>query len=179
MSGVPTLWRKAEGNTAWRVMARCMPALRGLRPLARMETTCTGTGRSTGWPLARPSRSGPHREGRTRNPMMHGPGEVGPAHSTGEVAEQRRASGRGGDGGKGRGQGQCGRSSTRRTQSWESVSPALDRVREAARRDKTSPVHGAAAPRDRRPAALVVPSVEEARGARRRRGDVGAVRRRA
>ena len=34
--------------------------------------------------------------------------EVGLAHSTGEVAEQRRARGRGGDGGKGRGQGQCG-----------------------------------------------------------------------
>jgi hypothetical protein len=35
------------------------PALRGLRPLARVEAACTGTGRSTGWPFGevRPERS--------------------------------------------------------------------------------------------------------------------------
>jgi hypothetical protein len=51
-SGVPTLWRKAEGNMAWRAKASTMSALRGLRPLARTETTCSGTGRSLGRPLS-------------------------------------------------------------------------------------------------------------------------------
>lgn len=39
------------------------PALRGLRPLARVEATCTGTGISTGWPLrkVRPQRSASRR----------------------------------------------------------------------------------------------------------------------
>ncbi len=51
-SRVPTLWRKAEGNMAWCAKASAMPALRGLRPLARTETTCAGTGRSLGRPLS-------------------------------------------------------------------------------------------------------------------------------
>jgi hypothetical protein len=34
-------------------MASAAPTLRGLRPLARVETTCTGTGISTGWPLGK------------------------------------------------------------------------------------------------------------------------------
>jgi hypothetical protein len=34
-SGAPTLWREAEGNTVWRVMASVMPAPRG------QETSCT------------------------------------------------------------------------------------------------------------------------------------------
>ena len=50
-SRVPTLWRKAEGNMAWRAKASTMPALRGPRPLACTEATCAGTGRSLGWPL--------------------------------------------------------------------------------------------------------------------------------
>jgi hypothetical protein len=50
-SRVPTLWRKAEGNMVRCAKASTSPALRGLIPLARMETTCTGTGRSFGWPL--------------------------------------------------------------------------------------------------------------------------------
>jgi hypothetical protein len=52
-SGAPTLWRKAEGNTGRRVMASAVLALRGPRPLARMEATCTGTGRSSGWPFGK------------------------------------------------------------------------------------------------------------------------------
>lgn len=58
-SRVPTLWRKAEGNTGWGAMASTSPALRGLRPLARVEATCTGTGRSSGRPFGkvRPGRS--------------------------------------------------------------------------------------------------------------------------
>ena len=48
---VPTLWRKAEGNTAWCVMVSAVSALRGLRPLARVKATCLGTGRSLGRPM--------------------------------------------------------------------------------------------------------------------------------
>jgi hypothetical protein len=38
--------------------------------------------------------------------------------------------------GRGGAKGNAVRGSTRQTQSWESVSPALDRIRETARRDK-------------------------------------------
>ena len=69
--------------------------------------------------------------------MMHGQWEVGRAHSTGEVVEQRRGhaaaetmEGRGGAKGNAAGR------STRQTQSWESASRALGRVRETARREK-------------------------------------------
>jgi hypothetical protein len=34
-------------------MASAAPTLRGLRPLARVEATCTGTGISTGWPFGK------------------------------------------------------------------------------------------------------------------------------
>jgi RNA-directed DNA polymerase len=51
-SRVPTLWRKAEGNMVRCAKASTSPALRGLRPLARTETTCSGTGRSLGRPLS-------------------------------------------------------------------------------------------------------------------------------
>jgi hypothetical protein len=44
--GAPTLWRKAEGNTAGTVMVRCTPAPRGPRPHARRDTIHTETGRS-------------------------------------------------------------------------------------------------------------------------------------
>ena len=58
-SRAPTLWRKAEGNTGWGAMASTGPALRGPRPLARVEAICTGTGRSSGWPFGKvhPGRS--------------------------------------------------------------------------------------------------------------------------
>jgi hypothetical protein len=34
-------------------MASAAPTLSGLRPLARVEATCTGTGISTGWPFGK------------------------------------------------------------------------------------------------------------------------------
>ena len=49
-------------------------------------------------------RGGPHREVQGRTPMMHGPRAVGQPRSTDEVPEQGRATGGGGDGGKGAGQ---------------------------------------------------------------------------
>ena len=80
--------------------------------------------------------SGPHREGRTRNPMMDVQGKSDPpivpvkspnnaASAAAEVVE-----------GRGGAKGNADQSGTRQTQSWVSVSPALDRIRDAARRDK-------------------------------------------
>jgi RNA-directed DNA polymerase len=45
-SRVPTPWCSAEGNTERIASARCARTLRGRRPRARTETSCTGTGRS-------------------------------------------------------------------------------------------------------------------------------------
>jgi hypothetical protein len=46
LPGVPTLSKMSEGNTECLDMARGNRAPRGRRPHARMETLCTGTGRS-------------------------------------------------------------------------------------------------------------------------------------
>jgi len=45
-SRVPTSWDVAEGNIGRVVSARHIWTLRGRRPRARTETSCTGTGRS-------------------------------------------------------------------------------------------------------------------------------------
>src|SRR5512147_1028828 len=96
--------------------------------------------REPGDPLAgRPGKSvlgGPHRQGRTRNPMMYGQGKSdspivpmkSPNNAAPAVAEAME--------GRGGAKGNAVRGSTCQTQSWESVSPALDRIRETARRDK-------------------------------------------
>ena len=47
---VPTLLSEAEGHTGRRNNASACPTLRGRRPQARVETSCTGTGRSSGRP---------------------------------------------------------------------------------------------------------------------------------
>ena len=41
---------KVEGNTGCIATARCSWTLRGLRPRARTQAPCTGTGRSPVWP---------------------------------------------------------------------------------------------------------------------------------
>jgi hypothetical protein len=46
-SGAPTLLSEAEGNTFGDAIASPRPALRGRRPLARAESSCARTGRST------------------------------------------------------------------------------------------------------------------------------------
>src|SRR5664279_1034087 len=95
---MPTPSRQAEGNIGSADIARRRRVPRGLRPRARTETPCMGTGRS----CVRPERkmlwdaSGSSRthadDGRTQ--------EVGQTCSTCEVPEQSRATGGGGDGGK-------------------------------------------------------------------------------
>lgn len=56
----PTLLTEAEGNTGSTAIARCDPALRGRRPVARAEPLCARTGRSHLYPswMARRVASG-------------------------------------------------------------------------------------------------------------------------
>jgi hypothetical protein len=105
--GVPTSWRMAEGNTEHDAMASRARALRGQRPRARTESPCSETGRSR----VRLRRSSP--QAASGSPRAHADDartrEVGQGRSTAEVAEQRRASGCGGGGGKDPGQGKLAR----------------------------------------------------------------------
>ena len=79
---------------------------------------------------------GPHRKGRTRDPMMNVQGNsdlpIVPAKSPNNAASAAAEAMEGRGGAK----GNAHQSGTRQTQSWESVSPALERIRDAARRDK-------------------------------------------
>ena len=101
---------------------------------------CKPPAREPGYPLADHSGesnpSGPYRKGPPVNPMMHGQGKSDPpivpvkssnnaAHAVAETME-----------GRGGAKGNAGQGSTRQTQSWESVSLALGRIRETARREK-------------------------------------------
>src|SRR5439155_10074443 len=92
----------AEGTIRHLDTARDGGVPRGQRPRARTETPRTRTGRSPGcpqqWlPWAASGSLSTHADDERA-------GEIGQAGSTDEVAEQRRATGRGGDGGKRSGQ---------------------------------------------------------------------------
>src|SRR5208282_3773799 len=76
---------------------------------------------SAGRPAAAPVRVGKAEEAVADDERS---GEVGQVHSTEEVLEQRRAIGRGGNGGKAPGQGETGRQRTLRAQNRAGVSPA-------------------------------------------------------
>ena len=95
--------RKAtRGGASRRVPPRLCVVI---RPPARVEAICTGTGRSTGWPSGLVRPAGPHRQGQWLQSDDARPGEVRLAHSTREAAEQGPVGGRGGGGGKGQGRG--------------------------------------------------------------------------
>src|SRR6266568_3793460 len=64
-TGVPTLSRFAEGNTVRTANARRAPALRGQRPVARVETSCARTGRSPRRPWRMAPRDASGRSGTT------------------------------------------------------------------------------------------------------------------
>jgi RNA-directed DNA polymerase len=115
-------------------IARRNGTLRGQRPRARTETPRTRTGRSPGRPWRRSPRAA--SGSRSTHADDERPGEVGQAGSTDEVAEQRRATGRGGDGGKRSGQRKPATANASRTPSRTDVRSALERVRQAASRDK-------------------------------------------
>lgn len=79
--------------------------------------------------------SGPHREGRTRNPMMNVQGKsdlpIVPMKLSNNAGLAAAETGEG----RGRAKGNAIQGGTGQTQGWESVSLALDRIRDAARRD--------------------------------------------
>jgi hypothetical protein len=104
------------------------------KTLACRYALCTRTGRSPAWPpelLSERSASG--RRGVEADEEQGG--EVRPFHSSADVGEQTWAT-RGGVGGaKGRDRGKR-EQHTCRTQSRESVSQGLERVREVAKQDK-------------------------------------------
>jgi RNA-directed DNA polymerase len=101
---------------------------------ACMDAPWTGTERSRAWPAVR--TTGPRREGEEPKPAMHGHEKsdpailaVKPANKAGQpVAErvERRAGAK----------GNAGQHSTRRAQDRESVSQALERIRQAAKERK-------------------------------------------
>src|SRR5512132_937021 len=123
-------------------MASTSPALRGLRPLAHVEATCTGTGRSSGRPSWIVLRDGPHRQGRTRNSMMYGQGKsdspIVPVKSPNNAARAAAEAMEGRGGAK----GNAVRGSTCQTQSWESYPPHwiayVNRIAYVKRHDGTS-----------------------------------------
>ena len=104
-SGMPTESIFAEGNTDYSDIARGRTIPRGLRPCARMEVLCTGTGRSHVRPDMAPRSALRIRQEYGGDARVW---EVGQAHSTWEASEQRpwRAKTRGGSGGKGPDQGE-------------------------------------------------------------------------
>ena len=84
--GEPTASQCPEGNMGCVVIARNSLSLRGRRPWARTEASCTGTGRSH----ARPRSDGPGSARRILSEQGRDvrAWEVGQANSTWEAAEQ-------------------------------------------------------------------------------------------
>ena len=166
---------EAEGNTDGRVIASARPTRRGRRPW-HVRTLLA---REPGDLAVRPVgayRAGPHREGEEPKPMMNGPEKsdsaivaVKPANKAGQPAaewvEPRAGT-----------EGNAGQPRTRRTQSRDSVSQGLDRVRQAARQRKKETVHRAAAPCDGRSAAGRVLGAQAPCGAWGGRADVAGLR---
>src|SRR4051812_19441672 len=120
--------RYAEGHTKGRAIASSPTTRRGRRPW-HVQTLFV---REPGGPR-RHTAIGPRREGEEPKPMMHGheksdPAIVAkkPANNAGQPAAERveRRAGT---------EGNAGQQSTRRAQNRESVSQALERVRQAAK----------------------------------------------
>jgi RNA-directed DNA polymerase len=135
VSGAPTPSRYAEGHAAASENASSSPAPRGLRPQACAESPCARTGRPAEHPSGDGS-SGRDGKGGRPKPSMNAQREsdslVVPtkpsnkASSTAaEVVEGRRLA-----------KGNVDQQNAPRTQRRISANSALDRVRQAARRDK-------------------------------------------
>jgi hypothetical protein len=143
--------RKATSRAA---LSRAVSGPRGVgEPEHACDLLMLRTGRSRGRPcllmMPRPGwfagwQIGGWRDARgtlRRHALDARPREVGQAHSTCEGAEQRRASGRGGAGGKGPARGECGQQNASRTQSRERRAKCAGRYapnRRGARFDATT-----------------------------------------
>lgn len=131
-SGVPTPSWEAEGHTEGRASASASRTPRGLRPRACDETLRAESGRTHGLPEE--MASGTQRKGSGRNPLMNDHEKsdrpVVPAkapNKTDKVAEELEE--------RGRAKENASQHNAHRTRSRESAPSALDRVRQAARRD--------------------------------------------
>ncbi|MFZ1999415.1 MAG: group II intron reverse transcriptase/maturase, partial [Candidatus Sulfotelmatobacter sp.] len=115
-------------------IARCNGVPRGHRPWARTEAPRAGTGRSR----VRPGQQLPRDASGSLRTYADDERtwEVGQTYCTGEVPEQHRATSSGGDGGKRFGQREPAQQNASRTPSREDALSALERVRQAAAKDK-------------------------------------------
>ena len=133
--GAPTPSPWVEGNTEPSEKASSEPALRGLRPRTCVESPCARTGR----PMDRPSQdgsSGRTGKGASPKPVVNGPGESDSAvvptkspNKAGSTAAEAME-------GRALAKGNVDQQNANRTQCRESAPSALDRVRQAARRDR-------------------------------------------
>lgn len=136
-SGAPTLFSQTEGNTTLGEIASTRTAPRSRRPLACAESPCARTGR----PVGHPGVDGPlGRFGKSESfkPKMNGqresddfvvptklPNKIG--KTIAEAVEERRSA-----------KGNMGQRNVPRTQSRTSTPNELERVRQAARKDKNA-----------------------------------------
>jgi RNA-directed DNA polymerase len=120
-------------------MARDGPTWRGRRPLACTETLCAGPGRPCTWPGR--SHPGPHSEPEGHGCEARGQG-VGQLHSTKEASEQHPGRTTRAEDVEGRelAKGKMGEQNRDRTQRRGALQHALDRLRQAARRDHAKPL---------------------------------------
>lgn len=133
-SGMPTQWRVSEGNTGCTASARCARIPRGQRPCACTQAPGPGTGRSHVCLQGRELQtvSGSQRT----NTDDERTWEVGQPRNTCEVVEPCRGTGRGATEGRGLAKGNSPERNALRTQGREDALSALERVRQAATRDK-------------------------------------------
>ena len=134
-----------EGNMCGTAM-RGAVALPGSKATSRAKGSYRNLGGLVSGRQMLRERDGPHREGEEPKPMTHGSGKsdsvivaVKPANkaeqSAAEPVEPRTET-----------KGNAGQQNTRRAQDRASVSQALERVRQVARRGEEGEVHLAAAP---------------------------------
>lgn len=128
-------WDEAEGNTCVFHIARRHRTPRGRRPRACVETPRTGIGRSQ-VRLSAEGAGRPRRKVRGHNPMMHGPGKsdspIVPRKSPNKVGQPTAQ----GMEGRGLAKGNLPEQNAPRTQGRPSAPSALERVRQAARKDR-------------------------------------------
>lgn len=129
------LWDEAEGNTCDFHIARRRRTPRGRRPLACVETPRTGIGRSQ-VRLSAEGSGRPHRKAQGRNPMMHGPGKSDSPVVPGKSPNKASREAAEGMEGRGLAKGNSPEQNAPRTQGRNGAPSALERVRQAAKKDR-------------------------------------------
>src|SRR5260370_18212692 len=142
-SGMPTLWRLSEGKTGCTTIARCTRIPRGQRPRACTQAPCLGTGRSTS--VCRGENCRPCREVKGRTPMTNGRGKSDRSIEPGKLPNKAEGPAAEAMEERERAKGNSHEHNALRTQGRESTPSALERVRQAASKDRqkqfTFPLH--------------------------------------